>query len=298
MATSSSYPAALPALVEQLDAGRRIAFLLDYDGTLAAGPPLPSSERFPAPGVVIALESLHAAGALLGIVTGRGEANLLAVLPAAARYTVASSHGLRVRAGDSCAPGCKGDVERHLDLVVGADELPTVQAAHAFAIKQLVAHGLAASVRINDEAHFFSFQVADCSAPDLAVVRSIAEDSVKATSATHRPASSLYVRELKGVIEVRPAAASRWDKGDAANHLLRCAGLADQPDVAVIAIGDDVSDEAMFAAVRRSGCGAALAVVVGTPHWKSSATHSVLDPSEVEALLTVAASRIVALGST
>lgn len=281
--------AALPGII----AGRRAVFLLDYDGTLAAGPPIPSTDRRPSPGVVNALSALHETGSLLAIVTGRGEANLIAVLPAATRFTVASSHGLRIRSGTPPAPGAGGG----LDLVRGADELPAVYAAFKRAAVLLAAAqasgSVPAGVRINDESHFFSFQVAGCNEAAIAAVRAIAAEAAGAFAAGPESPPPLHVRELKGVVEVRPASALSWDKGTATAHLLRASGLAGRSDVAVIAVGDDVSDEAMFAAALGAKCGAAAAVAVGTPAWPSAATHAVADPHEVEELLAAA----VALGA-
>jgi trehalose-6-phosphatase len=142
-------------------------------------------------------------------------------------------------------------------------------------------------VRINDEAHFFSFQVAGCNATAVAEVRAIAAEVVAAATPPGTP-PLLHVRELKGVVEVRPAAALRWDKGAATSHLLQAAGLAGRPDITVIAVGDDVSDEATFSAALGAGCGAAAAVAVGTPSWPSAAMHAVAEPKGVEALLAAA----------
>ena len=297
-ARGPALPAAHLALPSLLAEGRRLVFLLDYDGTLAAGPPLPSTLRFPSPRMVAALNALHDAGALLGIVTGRGEANLLHVLPSAARFTVASSHGLRIRCGDAASPGFKGGVEEsNMNLVIGGEEsLVAVHAAYAQATSKLAALGL--DVRVNDEAHFFSFQVADCSETDRSRVRAIAEEVV-AAAAIGAPASMpepLHVRELKGVIEVRPHAAMGWNKGSATAHLLQAAGLTGATNVSVVAIGDDVSDEAMFAAALGAGCGAAAAIVVGVPGWPTRATYTVADHAEVEEFLSEAAAAVCALG--
>ena len=264
-------------------ASRRVALLLDYDGTLVNGPPTPSRERRPTKALVATLNALHDRGALLAIITGRSNANLLDVLPDAARYNVASSHGLSIRAGYD-STGRDGGA---LPLTVGADELPAVHAALDFTVRELCSRGLASrGVAVNDEAHFFSFQVAGLPEEVVREALSLAHASVDAAQAAVC-AGALYVRQLKGVIEVRPGASERWDKGSATTYLLRCARLIDSENVAAIAIGDDVSDEPMFRAILDAGCGAAIAVHVGEkpPAWSTLATHTVNDHTAVEELL-------------
>jgi trehalose 6-phosphate phosphatase len=283
---------AIAAVVSCLKGARRIVFLLDYDGTLAVGPPLPSASRFPSPGVSIALEALSSSCALLAIVTGRSERNLIAVLPSAEGYVVATSHGLSIRAGR----GAPAEVASALSLTVGEEELPAVHAAHAFAERELIARGFASQgVRINDEAHFFSFQVAALPPDVVAGVQSLAEEAAAFPASAAPPHSSptpLSVHALKGVIEVRPPSAVTWDKGSAVTHMLGALRLAGAADVAVVAVGDDVSDEAMFRAARDAGCGRCMTVIVGEPKWPTAATHTVPDPAGVEALLAAAAAML------
>jgi len=270
-------------LAELLAHSRKLALFLDFDGTLAEGPPTPSRERRPAARVVDALERLQAAGCLAAIVTGRSDANLLHVLPSAAGFTVASSHGLCIRAG-SGATNPAG-----VAMVVGAEDLPAVACAHAFAAAELVSRGLAAAgVGLNDEAFFFSFQVSGAGVVALRPqVLALANDSVATAAAGGFGAVALHVHELKGVVEVRPPSAASWDKGHATTHLLRELGLAGRADVCAVAVGDDASDEAMFRAVLAAGCGAAAAVRVGLapPAWASAATHCVRDHEDVGELL-------------
>ena len=72
-------------------------------------------------------------------------------------------------------------------------------------------------------------------------------------------------------------------------YILQEAGLAGRADVALLAIGDDEPDEAMFEAVRGAGCGAAVAVRVRggvrRGNDETAATHELETPEEVGALL-------------
>lgn len=279
-------PGAIAALPACLLGSRRVVFLLDYDGTLATGPPVSSTERVPPQATIEALVTLNARSTLLAIVTGRSERNLIGVLPAAEKFVVASSHGLSIRAGSAASPSISSAVA----LTVGADELPAIHAALEFAERELESRGLRASgVRINDEAHFFSFQVANQPAHVLEQVRALAEDAVASAAVGARIATQLSIHSLKGVIEVRPPSAASWNKGAAVTHLLQKTGLAGAPDVAIIAVGDDVSDESMFEAAVSAGCGSCMAIVVGEPHWHPTvATHTVGGPGDVSDLLVAA----------
>ena len=118
--------------------------------------------------------------------------------------------------------------------------------------------------------------------------------ALAAEAAALAPAAGLWLHAAgKDVIEVRVAAARAWQKGEAVAHLLQAAGLAGCADVGLVAVGDDEPDEAMFAAIARAGCGAAVSVRVcdagGTAAAATAATHIVHSVDEVAALLGRAA---------
>jgi trehalose 6-phosphate phosphatase len=79
----------------------------------------------------------------------------------------------------------------------------------------------------------------------------------------------------KMVFEIRPAV--DWHKGSAVGWLLDRFGV-DLP----LYVGDDRTDEDALALVRGRG---GVGVFVGEPQWVTEATHRLVDPEEVGALL-------------
>jgi len=88
----------------------------------------------------------------------------------------------------------------------------------------------------------------------------------------------------KKVFELRPNV--DWDKGKALLSLLEALGL-DSGEVVPLFIGDDVTDEDAFQAIRDRGIG----IVVGDDERQTAAHYALYDPGEVrpflEALLTL-----------
>jgi trehalose 6-phosphate phosphatase len=113
-------------------------------------------------------------------------------------------------------------------------------------------------------------QVADESVPDL-------EAAVDA-ELTHRP--TLRKSGGKKVFELRPDI--DWDKGHAVLWALRALGLGDRDAAVPIYVGDDLTDEDAFAALKRDG---GLGVVVGSGDRLSHATARVPDVDGVRELL-------------
>ncbi|MEZ5582226.1 MAG: trehalose-phosphatase [Candidatus Competibacteraceae bacterium] len=70
-----------------------------------------------------------------------------------------------------------------------------------------------------------------------------------------------------------------WNKGKAVHWLLKALEL-DRPDVLPVFMGDDVTDEDAFKALRGSGHG--LGIVVMEEARPSAAHFSLRDPAEVE----------------
>jgi alpha,alpha-trehalase len=82
----------------------------------------------------------------------------------------------------------------------------------------------------------------------------------------------------KKVLELRPDI--EWDKGRAVLWLLNALDL-ERDKVVPIYIGDDVTDEDAFRAVRDSGVG----IVVGEPPYPTMARFSLKDTSEVQSFI-------------
>jgi len=78
-----------------------------------------------------------------------------------------------------------------------------------------------------------------------------------------------------------------WDKGKALFHVLRMLGL-DRPDVLPVYIGDDITDEDAFAALRGYGVG----IVVRDEPRPTAANLAVDSPVEVHRLLAALLARL------
>lgn len=98
------------------------------------------------------------------------------------------------------------------------------------------------------------------------------EEAVEALAAP--AASEIVVQKGKKVIELRPAGSS---KGTAVEAMMR---LAPFPGRRPLAIGDDVTDEAMFSAVNARG---GISIRVGPPDRPTEARFRVADPEAVRA---------------
>ena len=82
------------------------------------------------------------------------------------------------------------------------------------------------------------------------------------------------------VVELRPAGAS---KGSAVGELMRVGPF---PGRIPLAIGDDVTDESMFAAINRLG---GMTIRVGAPDRPTEATYRIASPAAVRAWLATLA---------
>ncbi|KAK9280655.1 hypothetical protein L1049_014352 [Liquidambar formosana] len=85
----------------------------------------------------------------------------------------------------------------------------------------------------------------------------------------------------KEVMEIRPPIA--WDKGLAVEYLLDTLGFDSSSDVHPIYIGDDVTDEDAFKAIKRFGQG--YPIVVSSIPKETKASYSLRDPKEVMSFL-------------
>ena len=103
------------------------------------------------------------------------------------------------------------------------------------------------------------------------------KDAVHGIAARH---ADVHVTRGRKVLELRPRVA--WDKGRALLHLLEALGLAGQPDVVPIYIGDDRTDEDAFEVLRGYGIG----ILVSTVAKATAATFSLSDPDQVRYLST------------
>jgi trehalose 6-phosphate phosphatase len=235
--------------------GRQPAVFLDYDGTLTPIVERPEDARLP-DAVRLAVERL-ASRCTVAVISGRDLSDVRGMIGVEGVFC-AGSHGL-----DIAGPG--GISEQH-----GVEFVPELDRAEA-ELRRLL--GSTSGVRL--ERKRFSIAVH---------VRQVAEDRVPHVEATVDRVALGHARLRKSfgkkVFELRPDV--EWDKGRALLRLLALLGL-DRPGVVPVYVGDDVTDEDAFVAVRAHGLGV---VVRGEGDDRpTSATYSLAGPEDVGILL-------------
>ena len=263
---------AVGVLVAACAAARPLVLLLDIDGTLAPIAPRPEDARVPA-------ETLAALGALaaapdthLALVTGRAPADARRLVPVAGAWVI-GNHGAERLAPD------------------GAHLVDPAVAAYGPALRQAVAEliGALAAVPgawVEDKGWSASVHYRQVAPADAARV-------VEAALAAAARAG-LRAGDGKMVVELRAPVAV--DKGTAGVALARALG-AGGPHGAVLAAGDDVTDEDLFRRLAEawSDPGRVFTVRVGAPDTPTAAAYRVPDPEAFRAALTaVAAGRAAA----
>lgn len=226
------------------------ALFLDFDGTLTELAPRPEAVRI-ASGLVPTLSSLHThLGGALAIVTGRPEADIDGFL-APLHLPLASEHGAQYRLTDASHPA-----------VIPPDLDPVRQAAEAFAASHpgvLVEHKRA-SVALHYRL-----------APHL---ESLCHDALLNAM---RHLEGVELLPGKCVFEVKPRGVH---KGQAILDFMTQVPFAGRQPVFV---GDDVTDEAGFAAVQSLG---GWAIKVG--EGPTIAQHRCMTPAALRGWLSAA----------
>lgn len=244
--------AALEAIRERL-AGRPIMVFLDYDGTLT---PI---VRRPADAVLSddmrARVRALAARVPVAIVSGRDRAAVQALVDLPELVYV-GSHGFDV-AG---APGAD-----HLRLEVAAEYVPDLDAAEVALRGRLagIRGAIVERKRLTLAAHYRLV---------AGVHRARVVEAVDAVRAAH---PRLRKDVGKAVFELRPDV--EWDKGRAVRWLLERMA----PGGVGIYLGDDLTDETAFAALRGQGIG----IAVGVTTRETLAELALRDPEEVGSFL-------------
>lgn len=258
----------LPSALEQLDrlvaeaAGRRPAFFLDYDGTLTPIVERPEDAVLAA-GTREVLRRLAATFPTV-VVSGRGREDVSALV-ALPELTYAGSHGfdiegpaadggdhaLRYRAAEAAEPAVRAvtaALERELAALPGAQVEPK---------------------RYTVAVHYRRVPSERFSEVEAAVDRQLAAHP------------ELRKTHGKKVFELRPDL--DWDKGRAVLWVLEALGL-EGPDVVPLYVGDDVTDEDAFRALRERP-GGGFGILVAEEPRETAATYRLRDPSEVRAFL-------------
>jgi len=239
----------------------KILLLLDYDGTLASISPSPSEAILPSATRKILRILGKAGGIRLAIVTGRGMANIKKMVGVKG-ITYVANHGLEVS-----GPAVKRK------YVIGA-------AYRGILKKILISLGAAflgnRGVIVEDKGLTVSLHYRKAPAKDAARIKKIFLETVR----PYLKAETVRIMAGKKIWEIRPP--SGWDKGGVVTWLLgrETRRLKDASAVLPVYIGDDVTDEDAFKALRRNG----ITIRVGS--LKSSAASFYLnDIDEVRSFL-------------
>lgn len=253
MKSSAQLPSALDEIDHLLAKDDRLAVFLDYDGTLT-----PIVSR---PEDAILSDAMRERVRRLAtkrpvvLVSGRGRRNV-AELVGIDGLGYVGSHGFDI-------VGPEGSGVAH---EVAADALPLLDDAEA-ELRETTADipgSLVERKRFGVAVHYRL--VADGAIPRV-------EEAVTAALAKRQ---GLQRAEGKKVFELRPDV--DWDKGKAVLWLLDALGL---DDAHPIHLGDDLTDETVFTAIRDRGTG----VFVGRDDRPTAAAWRLDDPGQVGRLL-------------
>jgi trehalose 6-phosphate phosphatase len=239
-------------------AGTRLLFLSDYDGTLADFDPDPTIPR-PSPRTAELLAKLATRTDLsLGIVSGRRISDLRTRTQLPSRVYLAGLHGMEIEIGSRRwqHPDLDGARQYVRMLYERLDDVHD-------AVEGLVLEDKHASVAVHVRA-----VASDLRADAIAQADRCAEQWLSAGK----------LRRLTGshVVEYLPNIAAH--KGEATQWIIEDVETRCLQPAWTVFIGDDVTDEDAFAAVKQG-----IGVLVGSR--ESRAAHRVTDTREVEALL-------------
>ena len=256
--TAAELPSALEHFPEiaQRAAGKRLTVFLDYDGTLT--PIVDRPERAQLSAEMREAMRALARHATVAVISGRDLEDVRARVGLAELF-YAGSHGFDIA-------GPRG---RHWTYEEGAPFLPFLDEAERELRARLDRiHGaLVERKRFAIAVHY----------------RNVPEESVAAVEATvdEALARAPKLRKSSGkkVFELQPGI--EWHKGKAIHWLFHALDL-DRPDVLPFYIGDDLTDEDAFRALRNRG----LAIMVRDEPRRTQAHYALENPDEVKDFLT------------
>jgi trehalose 6-phosphate phosphatase len=248
--------------IRALVRGKRLAVFLDYDGTLTPIADRPQ-DAILSPSMRRRVRDL-AARCMVAVVSGR-DAQVVRGFVGLEGLVYAGDHGLDIACPDGRSIR-RPEAERHLLSL------------------KAVEHGLRAELDRIEGVVFEtkSFSIA-------AHYRLVAPEAVPAVKKVVEAAlaehAGLRLMPGKKVLEILPAV--DWHKGRAVLWLLEALDL-DSSDVVPVYVGDDITDEDAFCAIRGRGIG----IVVGGEadgERPTAARYRVGDPDEVGHLLVALA---------
>jgi trehalose-phosphatase len=240
---------------------RRPAFFLDFDGTLAPISATPSSTTM-SPRVREVVARL-AAKTLVCVISGRGLADLQSKVHLDTVY-YAADHGYRVVGPGGSDVDLEISPTNALELEAASRELGSRLQSVAGAVIETKGVTLSVHYRL----------VAASARPRV-------DEAVKAVAAS---SPGLRLSTGKSVYEFTPDLG--WNKGRAMVWLLKRLGMR-RSSVCPICVGDDRTDEDMFAATRGWG----ISLVVGDALPDTQAEYHLKDADEVCAFLDSMAAR-------
>lgn len=264
---------ALPDALERLDeirkrlAGRPVAVFLDFDGTLAPIAGTPEAATFPPEG----REAVRALARRfpVAVLSGRDLEDVTGKVGLEEVY-YGGSHGFDLR-----GPG--GFREQKAD-----DRLPELDAAEE-ALRE--AAGQVAGARVERKRHGVALHCRE--APD----RRVPELEARAGREAARH-DGLELHRGREVLELRPGG---WDKGRALLRLLERM-TPDPEEARPVHVGDDVTDEDAFRAVRERG-GVPVIVRGGADDRRTRAAYSLQGPAAVRRFVRALAGEATAAAS-
>ncbi len=239
---------------------KAVLLLLDYDGTLAPIVDSPGKALMPDRTRELLRRLSDAPGCKIGIISGRSLKDLKAIVGLRG-IVYAGNHGLEIE-------GPKIKFESRV-----APRLETVMRDIALDIRKK-ASGIK-GVLVEDKGLTLSVHYRLVDRKDLAALKNI----VSGVTGPYAAKKKISVNPGKKVYEIRPPV--KWDKGKVTLWLLaRQQFVFGETGVSVVYIGDDVTDEDAFKALRRKG----LTVFVGKP-GDSLAQYYLKDTEEVARFL-------------
>lgn len=241
--------------IERIVRGRKRAFFLDLDGTLAPLAPTPDLARVPARtrSILSDVAQRH----LMCVVSGRGLADLRRKVGIDAVY-YAADHGHRI-----VGPQVSG-----IDIEIEGAEAGTMLAA-ATELDRRLKHITGVLIEVKEVTLSVHYRLV-AEGERASVRRTVAEVA--------QAFPALRLTEGKLVCELRPP--GTWNKGRAMLWLLERLGFG-RKDICPICIGDDLTDEDMFKAAGGWG----VCIVVGDPGRPTDAGFRVRDSHETATLL-------------
>jgi trehalose 6-phosphate phosphatase len=234
---------------------RKVAFFLDFDGTLAPLVGLPDLAEMPAPTreVLHSLAQRH----LVCFISGRGLADLRRKIGLVDVY-YAGDHGYHIL----------GPVGSGIELEVGPGDRSELESA-AHELEERLRPIVGAVVEAKETSLSVHYRLV--AKQERPLVNQIVDEVVKSSPGLAL-AAGMSIHELRPQIP--------WGKGRAVAWLLEQLGLQ-RSGVCPVCLGDDITDEDMFFEARTGG----IAILVGEPCRTTQAHYTLKDHNETAAFL-------------